>query len=263
MSNNGPVSSYNDALQYLNNTIEKHVWLICSPKSGSTWLSTVLENLLKFPKVPLVPGYDRREQEADIFPLFFAGIEGKVFSPQQHCRYSKMTDKVANALNSHIILQLRDIFDSVISVCDHLNTDATHGGFPAYIDQGMWDNLSQEDRLWFIVDLVVPWYFNFYIGWYKSPFFNSNKLLKINYNELNSDPVKTVTSILEFISEPRSEAAILDALSISEKQETRKNTAISGRGSELSQEMRNRIISYSRFYPDVDFSYIGLQKCTP
>ena len=253
-----PVASYNDALRYLNATIEKHVWLVCAPKSGSTWLSAILGNLLKFPEIPLVPDYHRREQEADIFPLFFSGKEGNIFSPQQHCRYSNMTGNITNALNSHIILQLRNIFDSVVSVHDHFNLGTGDGGSSAYIDQTIWDKLNKEDKLWFIVDLIVPWYINFYVSWYKSPLFNSNRLMIVDYNDLNQHPEKTVKSILEFISEPRDHDLITAALNTSQKQDTRKNTAISGRGAELPKKMRDRIMSYKRFYTDVDFSHIGL-----
>lgn len=250
-------NNYNQIFNHLNGVIDKHVWLICSPKSGSTWLSRVMGNLLGFTEVPLVPEYGSREQEADVLPLLFAGARGKVFSPQQHCRYSNMTGRVAAGLDSRIILQFRNIFDTIISVNDHFNSQGV-GATAAYLNQEYWDSYDPEKRLWFLVDLVTPWFINFYISWYTSPYFSNGKAKIITYEELNQAKEDTVRTILEFIEEEKTDEEIKAAFGTAEEQFTRKNTAIIGRGKELPSEMRGRIISYTRFYSDIDFSLIGL-----
>src|SRR3954468_19486410 len=47
----------------------KHAWIVAAPKSGSTWLSKLMEHVLGWPSVALLNGHDRREQEVDIRPI--------------------------------------------------------------------------------------------------------------------------------------------------------------------------------------------------
>ena len=50
--------------------IKKHLFLICAPKSGSTWLTNILKNILNWNVVKLLPAFEHREQEIDLAPLF-------------------------------------------------------------------------------------------------------------------------------------------------------------------------------------------------
>ena len=56
-------SKYNFDEKELKENVEKHVFLICAPKSGSTWLTKILENVLGWPSIKLLPAYGNREQE--------------------------------------------------------------------------------------------------------------------------------------------------------------------------------------------------------
>ena len=68
-------------LRQLRQNIDKHIWLVCAPKSGSTWLTRIFKDVLKWPSVALVPSFDHREQGLDLSPLLAKGIKGQLLPP--------------------------------------------------------------------------------------------------------------------------------------------------------------------------------------
>lgn len=61
-------------LKTLGANTEKHIWLVCAPKSGSTWLTRIMKDVLKWPSVALVPRFGNREQTLDLSPLLEKGL---------------------------------------------------------------------------------------------------------------------------------------------------------------------------------------------
>ena len=141
----------------------KHVWIVAPPKSGSTWLTLLLKRLLDWPLVPLVNGYDRREQEVDALPLLrYPDIN--ILSPHQHCRASQPTVDFIKAFRVTPIVMTRNVFDSVVSLRDHLVRESR--AMPmAYVDDEFlkWDAERQYD---FVIEMFLPWLLSFYArGW--------------------------------------------------------------------------------------------------
>ena len=125
-------------LRQLRHNIDKHIWFVCAPKSGSTWLTRIFKDALKWPSVALVPGFDHREQELDLSPLLAKGTAGNLLTPHQHCRYSSYTHQVIDALDTRVILQVRNLFDTVASLYDHLTNDET--SVPSgFMTREIWD----------------------------------------------------------------------------------------------------------------------------
>ncbi|TWC34971.1 sulfotransferase domain-containing protein [Pseudomonas sp. SJZ079] len=238
----------------------KHVWLVCAPKSGSTWLSVILEDYLGWARVSLVPGYDRREQEVDPLQLLRRNAEsGNVFSPHQHCRYSVSTSEFIARANVTVILQIRDIFDTVLSFWDHLETHKKNLPM-AYMDDTNWSALSKEKKVDFIIDLVIPWYFNFYAGWFSSPEYKAGAVKVISYEDLLSDPICEMKNILHHckveVEQQRLEYSLTKANTGNKS--TLKNVGVTGRGGSLSERQVERIHKLASYYPKINFSSIGL-----
>lgn len=243
--------------QELKKNIDKHLFLVCAPKSGSTWLSVILENLLNWPAIYLVSAFGHREQEIDLNPLLASNKKGNIISPHQHLRYSKYSKEIIDTLNSKLVLQVRNIFDTIISYRDHLDQESVVVP-AAFMNDKIWQQLSEEEKLGFIVDLVVPWYFNFYCGWITSDLYAEGKILMITYNELKSDPFETTNKVVQFINEDKSKIEIEKAIEKAAQKNIRKNKAVAGRGLLLSNQLKERVISYTKYYPGIDFSPIGL-----
>ena len=239
--------------------VKKHLFLICAPKSGSTWLTIILKNILNWNVVKLFPAFEHREQEIDLAPLFESGVKGNVFSPHQHLRYSLYTEKIINMLDSYLILQLRSIYDTIISYKDHLNKESVKVP-AAFMNDENWELLSEENKLSFVVDLVVPWYFNFYCGWLTSNLHKEGRIKIITYSGMKKDTLLTVKGILEYIEEPFTDSKIAKVMDEVAKKNTRKNKGISGRGNQIPDELKKRVVSYTKYYPKVNFDLLGITQ---
>jgi hypothetical protein len=234
-----------------------HVWHIAAPKSGSTWLTTILTELLCWNVCPLIPEHNRREQEIETINLLYSSMQDFCFSPQQHCRYSDSTKRIIERLGIKPVLQYRNIFDTVVSFYDHCNEMKLI--FPmAYMDEPNWNGLDDTKKLDFVIDLIVPWYFNFYGGWFSSDLIKDGKILLVSYDDLIADPHKQVKRILDWIGVEKTDEEIHSSILSAGRKKTRKNVGISGRGAVLSNEQKQKIRNLASYYPQINFSVLGL-----
>lgn len=253
---------YTDELiEYLVPRRRKHAALISSPKSGSTWLGTVLEPLLGWHILHLLPYYGRREQEPEIHRLLLAPRNKNVFTPSEHCRYNGEILNLFKVARSQVIFQFRNIFDMVVSFRDHMNSEGVHWSM-AYVDEDTWNSFDDERKLDLIVDMIVPWYFNFYCGWITSEFIKDpSRAIIVRYENLREDTVGEVQRVCEFLGEPKNAEDVSAAIELSSRKNTRKNKGVVGRGTtQLNDAQRERIIHYTRYYPTVDFTLLGITK---
>jgi len=234
----------------------RHVLLACFPKSGSTWLSGILSRLPGFIKADLVPGYDRREQELCFERLLVYHAENYV--AQHHCRYSQSTERCLRAFSIEPVVLIRNLFDCVVSLRDHIDGGISDParviGPTAYVPEDYF-GWSDDVRTDFIVDMIVPWYFNFYLGWRDCP-----DAVWVGYEELVRDPSATVRRIADAVGLDADDAAIEQALRAASSQPTRRNVGVVGRGRSLSERHRQRIRQLASYYPACDFAPIGLMR---
>lgn len=226
-----------------------HLLVACMPKSGSTFLATVLGNLPGMQTVSLVPGFDRREQELDISLLH--AMHHLNYVAQQHIRYSLPTEKMLRHFGIKPVVLVRNLFDVVISIKDHFRNESIEGSM-AYVVPEMkdWED-SQLER--FIVQMMIPWYFNFYMSWMSC---ESKHLVR--YEDLVQSPESVIAEISDRMSLGVSQESILRAITISENSPTRKNRGVAGRGEKLGEDNKRLIHAMASFYKGVDFSPIGI-----
>src|SRR5208337_1150285 len=135
----------------------KHAWLVAAPKSGSTWLTNMLIQLLGWQPTSLVATWDRREQEIDVRRMLeFPNID--LFSIQQHCRFSAPTRDFVKRFHVQVILQGRNLWDSVVSLRDHFLRESTITPV-CYVD-GTFPDQPLVRQLDSVIDLAVPWFLN-------------------------------------------------------------------------------------------------------
>ncbi len=252
---------YSDAFIYsLVSKRRKHLWLIAAPKSGSTWLGVIIKNLLKWDTSALVSGYDRNEQEVDIRKLVTANRHRNIFSVHQHCKASKPTIGFIQNANIKPLIHIRNIFDTVVSVRDHIQNETSI--IPtAYMDRVNWMRLSGEQKLNFVIDMVVPWYLSFYSGWFSNEIVKNGTAYISTYESLKSDPYGTVKKICEWVNEEVTESQIKEALELAQKSYTRKNKGEVGRGAQyITGDQKEKIINMCRYYPNINFEMIGIHN---
>lgn len=242
--------------------------LACMPKSGSTYLSAVIASMPGMRRERLVPAYERREQElcahriADADRVTDAlrqawrqkrllGGRPRGYVAQHHVRLSGYTAALIERHGLLPIVLVRDIFDIVPSVHDHLTNSALFMSMAFVEDNYKTLEIAQAHN--FIADLIIPWYFNFFMSWHRF----ENKII-VNYRDIKDNPEETIESIYRHFGQPVRKADISTALEDSKSVNTRRNKAVAGRGESLSDALKAKIRHYAGYYPDVDFSPMGL-----
>jgi hypothetical protein len=234
----------------------KHVWIVAPPKSGSTWLTALLDRLLEWPLVPLVNGYDRREQEVDLLSMLrFPDIN--ILSPHQHCRASQPTIDFIKKFRVRPILITRNIFDSMVSFRDHLLNESRAVPM-AYVDDRFFE-LDEDKQYEFVIEMFLPWFLSYYASWFSAEGLAPADRLLVSYEELVADTSKTLHRTLEYIGEARSDSEIQTTIARVQTMDTRKNKAVHGRGAQsLKEHHQERIRDLGRYYSHIDLSMIGL-----
>lgn len=240
------------------NKRKHHIFITCTPKSGSTYLLRLLEDLLGYEVQIFIAAFDRTEQ--DIFePRILNNLKINTVTHQ----HTRCTDNNTRLLKKHQIkpvILTRNIFDSVISMRNHMLQEPENSWWPmGYIDHNFYE-LSIEKQYDFVIDLIIPWYINFYVSWER--FEDQESLLWITYDELFSDKVGTVQKILKYYG--ISKKIKLELIEKSEekiKGKTRKTKSdISKSAIALSSEQKERIISLTQYYKDINFEKLGIKS---
>lgn len=226
------------------------VLLACMPKSGSTFLCNAIAALPKFTATTLVPEWGRREQEIDESSLEKASFLGN-FVAQHHVRYSDSTRNliVKHALSS--IVLVRNIYDVIPSFIDHHRNESLLHPM-AFVPEGI-QSWSFDESALFVTNMIIPWYFNFYLSWDEV----QDKLI-VKYEDWVSQPENELSRICRYLQLDVTSQDIQFAVSTTINASPRKNTVRPGRGALLPQECIDHVNTMARFYRDVDFSPLGI-----
>ena len=227
--------------------------LACFPRSGSTFLASILAHLPGFQKVSLVPAYGRREQELALEWLLATHQGLGNYVAQHHVRYSEQTGHLLTLFALQPIVLVRNIFDVVVSIRDYLKTGAPAIA-QAFVptDLPSWEDERIDE---FIADLIVPWYLNFFASWSGCP-----NRIQFTYELLIADPAVAVAQVRDRggLTVTDAEIAAAVAAARGSPASTRFNVGISGRGKELSAQVVSRIQVLARYYGDLDLAPIGI-----
>lgn len=207
-------------------------WVVSPPKVGSTWLSMLLSRLLGWRQYNVIPmPANHREQEIFISQAFKVCAEN-VFIPHTHTRATEPTVQFVDAFNVKVIMLKRNIYDTIISLRDHLVQEGV--SVPCGYITPHFKTLSGEAQLDYLISQVTPWYLGFYTSWSLLNKSKPQNVKIMSYETLLKETTKAVSECLSFIGCSRTngliEATILDVAG----QDTRKNVGITGRGKELS-----------------------------
>jgi len=236
-----------------------YVFLACMPRTASTFLSEVLCELTGFKRVELADAYAENEQELDVPRLLDAYAYGSV--TQQHVLANSRTIELMQRYSIRPVVLVRNIFDIVVSVRDFLLTEGC-GKWPTFFcTDDSFRSLDEATQLEQIVELGLPWYFDFFVSWQEATRRQALEPLWVSYEDAVADWGSVLARIATFYGLEQDRAAIERALERTQARASslRLNKGTSGRGqSILHSSARDRIERYTRFYPDIDFSPIGL-----
>lgn len=228
--------------------------LACMPKSASSYLSSVLAGLPGLRERPVSLSTLRREQEID--PVVAARNSMRGYVSQQHIRYSPETDQLMQRFSIEPLVLVRDLPDLVVSLRDHVRNESPQMPMawltPAHAA------LPDEELDRVIADLVMPWYFTFFVGWQ-----TCERALWLHYQDVTKNTAATVRKICDNTRLEASDGEIAAAITAANERRKRLNVGKSGRGKALSPEVMDMLYRYAGHYPDVDFNSVGLAQTAP
>ncbi|MBT4890932.1 MAG: hypothetical protein HON65_15410 [Rhodospirillales bacterium] len=237
--------------------IGKTIMIACIPKSGSTFLHSVLMEATGYPGPKLCLSYANEENM--LSPEFIRSIYGVNKIAQEHCRALPHNLAIMQAYNMDIVVLVRNIFDSLVSLRDMLLSE-TKGSRMAFFQDNL-PAMSEEQQLDAVITRWAHWQLDFYVSWVMA--FRENRVRGTiwTYENLMADKPAAVQKILQQVNHEISFEKAQEAVASVEgdKVRSRLNVGVSGRGRELMNERQiESIQSMTKFYPGIDFSPLGL-----
>ena len=219
-----------------------HILIACMPKSGSTFLATALSELPGLRRCRLTPAWGDREQE--LCPIRLSCYNYSSYIAQHHLRNSDWTQHLIKKYHLTTVVLVRNLADSVISIRDHLRHEPQSSPQAYFTPEHA--KLSDAELEECIVNLVIPWYLNFYLGWKQC-----KKSRIFFYNDLLENPEAVMTSIFEMAGINPAKKDIQNALDITRHKNTRLNVGVSGRGKQLTPKAAEALIKLLDWYPEL------------
>lgn len=241
---------------YTPSDLGRHIFITCTPKSGSTFLKNVLVGVTGYRDLFTVYAALQNEHELDLPQLASFGNVNTV--TQQHARASEANLQLMQAFGIKPVVLVRNIFDTAISLLDFYRQGFT---FSTYFDRDDFLSFGEEQQIDLIIEYVIPWYFQFVASWHRA---ERDKRLEVywqTYEAVIEDKPAAVERILGFYgisaALPNIEKQI--AKVEADRDRNRINRGIIGRGQRaLSDKQKDRIASLRRHFPTVNFTRIGL-----
>ncbi|MGC4009584.1 MAG: hypothetical protein QM805_11705 [Pseudomonas sp.] len=255
------------------NTRSHRILFTAPPKSGSTFLSASLADVLGLRRVTLtlssiVPyahalfGGATNEQAVDELALLGNCLHPQGFIAHHHMTCSPLLADQLGVYGVRPILASRNIFDSLVSFDDHFRKaiPRTEGsimlrhGLPA-------DFLAREfdDRIAILIDLKLAWYVKYYMSWMACERAGLVKPLWIHYEQdvlgSKQELAEKVASALRL--PPDRQTALAAAFAKEGSEVLNVNKGIAGRGTAITGENRQRVADcLLRYRSEVDLEFL-------
>src|SRR2546426_1625946 len=162
------------------------------PKSGTTWLAQLLD---------AVPGYrDRWPRDPDdcvfnhdLCEAAFASLPWDLYSVVKlHTRFTPTNLAVIEKFKVRTVVMYRDLRDQCVSWYFHVLYDSGHRHHQYYKE------VSKEEGLSHCIEITLEHYVPWIHGWQPLVAQHPDRFLEVRYEDLQVDPVKVLTRVLEF-----------------------------------------------------------------
>lgn len=243
-------------LKYPTSDLGRHIFIACTPKSGSTFLKNVLVGVTGYRDLFTVYAALQNEQELYMPQLAKFGNVDTV--TQQHVRASEANIQLMQAFGIKPVVLVRNIYDTVASLLDFYRLGFT---FSTFFDREDFLTFDEEHQIDLLIQYAIPWHFQFVASWQRAEKDNRLDVRWLTYENLMKDKVETIEQILGYYQVSADPLEIAKQISTveSNREQNRINIGISGRGdSILSPSQKNRIKALGRHFTRADLSCLGL-----
>lgn len=229
----------------------KVIWHFCTPKSASTYLTVLLNDLiLDFrpeklrdrvdPNANYISEKHQQYAPMQVFQSHFLSKKNVSYFGHSHTHFSDYLDFKILSPNHKIICQTRSILDTIISFYEHLNKYLLEfkrvNGVTAIIKCRVeeWKSLTEEEKLDLVIYYYVPWHVDWLVSW----LINNTKynLHLVQYEAFMQNQEEGIRKMLEFCGFETSMDKIENAinrLSNVKNEKIRKNVGKVGRGQKI------------------------------
>lgn len=231
------------------------------PKSASHFLEKLLQRITGF-------------EMASFIYKGCAGMNDELYLPEmidslmKNCIVKHHTSAVQTnlelikTLNVRPMILTRNIFDCVPSLVDYsikeIDYVRKNPAFDSFFE------LSRTEQHSYAIDYGIVFNILFYATWYHATKLNTEvDALWLDYKDVTKDTFNTLKRIFAFYNLQYSDEQILDTIHYFEAKKDSKtinyNIGVEGRGHQLTPEQQERIIHFASYWPEVDFSPIGIE----
>lgn len=242
---------------------KKLIVVAAMPRSGSTFLANVLTKMSGFPYARLCYAYSSNEH--DLYPPALCFMNNIGCVSQLHIKGTPHNVNIMNVFRIKPIILVRNIYDIVPSLLRDLREKQQkpdlETGFHGY--SFLWQNmdtknLSDEQMTDLIIDLVLPWYVNFFVSWQDMCNNKYIKALWVTYEDLMENKSLKMKEIFDFLGVKSSVSG--DALdTVLNTEYSTFGSGKSGKGySFLSKAQRVRVKNLFSYYKTTDLKMLGI-----
>lgn len=214
------------------------ILVACHPKSGSTYLSTSLHEVLNLKRSYLQESAEVQELSSERVSKALSGG----FVGQSHVLPTKNTLKIIKNNNMSVVILQRSISDCLVSLRDMyyqkvLRQEGVWQG--AFVSQlGIFGpafcTLSNEEQMDYIINCAAPWYARFSAAWADPRIVSDIELIHVRYETLFADFESHFAELIHRMGlgdRRASDSSLPDTKVDAEK--LRFNVGRSGRGAEV------------------------------
>jgi len=214
----------------------KVVMLAFPPKAAGTFFRSAIIEAIDGQLVRVVQAEGGRDA-TPYLPTFIyyynGGITDSTLVSHVHMLALPANLHFLEAFDIRPIIMKRSIPDMLASYWDMLDTDAKARteGLNCHIPENF-PQLSDAAKADFLVDILGPWYANYFAGWLRYAETDPDCVCVLDYRDLHADPVSTLERALNHVGLPRPprECQAVIAHNWSVRHESRFNKGEVGRG---------------------------------
>jgi hypothetical protein len=228
-----------------------YIFIAALPKSGSTLLNEVLIRLTGHFPHPLC---DHHLHAQNLVESRLIDSWGFRSIATHHVVATPLNVERLKRFGIRPVVLTRDLFDAAVSLRDHIDGESRHTA--TFDPPTGYAALSDGEKLDAIVDLALPWHLTFVDSWAHADI----ETLTIRYEDLTTDPNRTLAAVLTHLDRPDLIPRIEEAwIAATTDGDTRRNVGRVGRGRPaFSDAQVERLEALAARFPRTDFSSVGL-----
>ncbi len=224
------------------------------PKSGSSFIALVLNQLLKYKMVDIIYSHYR---EQDLYEPKLVEFKNMPTISKHHTLATQPNIALMQQYDIKPIILTRKLSDIIVSLRDHIEKTMR---WPHFFIPNDFRSRSTEEQHDLLIEIALPWYLFFYTSWLKVAQEEQIEIEFITYEDFHHDKLGTFKKVFDFWGYSFSDQKILEAIAIVENYSSDKNRMNKGllnRGQDLlNTHQLNRIKNLANLYPEFEFKPI-------